>query len=325
MGPELTAQILEEAPAVEAGEAGEVDQLRLVLSDAPGERPKSRLPTPFEVMRSEPPGPRLVDERPAETLAIDTVLRDRGDVLRAQSQGKDGNCSALFVVGRHEANVVAKSVRVIDPRSVRRVERLGPLHTLTVRRHDLGLPRQPGVRVRGTDQRERPGRLAAEHGKLRSSATRGPGPDHPDHVRRRGVGLRVALAEALVVRLVADGVVAGLVADAEVAGSIATTSENELDGVLSQARGRPCEAAPREIGDDDRVRLARASVDEVGAGRRRDGRGRLLASAARSRIGEQKESEGRRLHTEMILRALCDVKLLNARPDESPAERNACG
>src|SRR5437773_10103997 len=65
IAPELPAQILDEAPAVEARETGEVDQLRLAGGHLPGQRCKRRLTDPLEVSRPEPLRPPFGDQRPA--------------------------------------------------------------------------------------------------------------------------------------------------------------------------------------------------------------------------------------------------------------------
>src|SRR5262245_27436633 len=65
---ELIAQILEEAPAVEAGQAGEIDQLRSPRSYSPRQRRVRSLAAPLEVSGNDPPTLGLLNERPSKVL-----------------------------------------------------------------------------------------------------------------------------------------------------------------------------------------------------------------------------------------------------------------
>jgi len=129
---------------------------------------------------------------------------------------------------------------------------------------------QPDVRVRRTDQTERPVRGLAEDRNLDRCAVGAPGADHADNARvpriRLGIGctLRQVALRALRVR-----VVAGLVADCNPARLEAVPAEHETDRGLHPDRGLIERKAPdRKVRHDEDLRPV-AARDDGGAERLR--------------------------------------------------------
>src|SRR4051794_19475856 len=126
----------------------------------------------------------------------------------------------------------------------------------------------------------------------------------------------VSATEQRVVWLVADGVVARLVADTKVSGSKPALPHHEFDRIDHQPRRLLPDAAQREVGDDDDVRLSLALVLHPVAGARRHRLDTSVTAAARRKPRSHKYEERRSLHAnhDPSLGAVGQTRLVDRNP-----------